>query len=74
MIRWDNEKKKYVKGTVGRLQDNKHIRNESGKVITKKNVKSRGELYKKWKGKNKGGIYDKEDNLKKHVLLGLFIS
>ena len=53
IVRWDNKRKRYVRGTVGELKDNKHIRNESGKLIRSKSQGKRGELYEKWRKTHK---------------------
>lgn len=53
IVRWDNKRKRYVHGTVGELKDNKHIRNESGKLIRSKSQGKRGELYEKWRKTHK---------------------
>lgn len=52
IVRWDNKRKRYVRGTVGELKDNTHIRNESGQLIKSKSKVKRGELYDKWKSRN----------------------
>ena len=49
IVRWDNKKNRYVRGTVGELKDNVHIRNESGKLIRERSKIKRGELYAKWR-------------------------
>jgi hypothetical protein len=53
ITRWDSKHGRYVRGTVSELQDNKHIRNESGKLIKGKSVEKRGELYAKWRKSHK---------------------
>lgn len=53
IVRWDNKRKRYVRGTVGELKDNKHVRNESGQLIRSKSQGKRGELYKKWRESHK---------------------
>ena len=55
IVRWDNKRKRYVRGTVGELKDNTHIRNESGALIKSKSKVKRGELYDKWKSKHRKG-------------------
>lgn len=55
IVRWDNKRKRYVRGTVGELKDNTHIRNESGALIKAKSKVKRGELYDKWKSKHRVG-------------------
>ena len=53
IVRWDNKRKRYVRGTVGELRDNAHIRNESGQLIRGKSKVKRGELYEKWRQKHR---------------------
>lgn len=53
IVRWDSKRKRYVRGTVGELKDNKHIRNESGQLILSKSQNKRGELYEKWRKMHK---------------------
>lgn len=53
IVRWDNKRKRYVRGTVGELRDNVHIRNESGQLIRGKSKVKRGELYEKWRQKHR---------------------
>ena len=53
IVRWDNKRKRYVRGTVGELRDNAHIRNESGQLIRGRSKVKRGELYEKWRQKHR---------------------
>ena len=65
IVRWDNKRKRYVRGTVGELKDNTHIRNESGQLIKSKSKVKRGELYEKWRTKYRMNEQTIEDDSQK---------
>ncbi|KNB41440.1 hypothetical protein JH06_5500, partial [Blastocystis sp. subtype 4] len=62
IVRWDNKRKRYVRGTVGELKDNTHIRNESGQLIKSKSKVKRGALYEKWRTKHRMNEQTTDDN------------
>ena len=65
IVRWDNKRKRYVRGTVGELKDNTHIRNESGQLIKSKSKVKRGELYEKWRTKHRMNEQTEDDDSQK---------
>jgi singapore isolate B (sub-type 7) whole genome shotgun sequence assembly, scaffold_1 len=70
IVRWDNKRKRYVRGTVGELKDNTHIRNESGQLIKSKSKVKRGALYEKWRTKHRMNEQTTDDNAQMSDIMG----